>query len=134
MCGQAAACSFNVTVTKPEFAPMSPGYWKNHASEWPVATLTLGSQSYTQTALLKILNSPTGGDASLILARHLIAAKLNLLSGSDATVIGPLVAQGDALLSLYAGKLPYKVKTSSAIGKQMTGIANTLSAMWFSAA
>lgn len=130
-CGQAAACSFTVTVTKPAFDPMSPGYWKNHADEWPATTLTLGSQSYMQTELLSILNTSTTGDASMILAHHIIAAKLNLLSGSDPAVIGPLVAEGDALLSLYAGKLPYKVKTSSAIGKQMTGIAGTLSAMWF---
>jgi len=112
----------------PTFQPLSPGYWKNHA--WPVTGLTLGSQTYTQAELLKIMAKP-GGDASTIMAFQLIAAKLNLLSGADPAPISGLVFEGDTLLSLYPGKLPYKVKTSSTIGKQMTGVGSVLSALWF---
>jgi hypothetical protein len=82
--------------------------------------------------LMKLMwTSKSGGDASLILAFQLIAAKLNILSGADPTKIDPLVAQGDALLSKFSGRLPYKVKSSSPIGAQMTTIGNTLSAMWY---
>jgi hypothetical protein len=128
--GQTDQCSFTVTVKK-AFTPLSPGYWKNHPCAWPVSSLTLGNQTYTKSELLKILKMPKGGDASLILAFQLIAAKLNVLSGADPAPISGLVTQGDALLSLYPGKLPYKVKTASTIGSQMTAIGNTLSALWY---
>jgi len=130
-CGQAAVCPFKVTVKKAAVLPLSPGYWKNHPCAWPTNSLTLGSQTYSKSELLKILKSSKGGDASMILANQLIAAKLNLLNGADPAPISGLVAQGDALLSLYSGKLPYKVKTSSAVGAQMTAIADALSALWY---
>jgi hypothetical protein len=42
-----------------EFAcPLSQGFWKTHSEVWPVTSLTLGSQTYTQTELLTILNTP----------------------------------------------------------------------------
>ncbi|MCX7826185.1 MAG: hypothetical protein N2689_11595, partial [Verrucomicrobiae bacterium] len=122
---------FVVDGPPPSFQPLSPGYWKNHPCAWPVDSLTLGTKTYTKAELLKIMSMPKGGDASLILAYQLIAAKLNLLSGADPTLIGPLVSDGDALLSKYAGKLPYKVKSSSTVGTQMTAIGDALSALWF---
>jgi hypothetical protein len=110
--------------------PLSQGFWKTHPGAWPVTSLTLGSQTYTQAELLAILNTPTGGsggaDASVILADQLIAAKLNIANGSDATPISSTIADADALLSGFAGKLPYHVKPSSAIGQQMVGDASTL--------
>jgi hypothetical protein len=130
-CGQAAVCPFKVTVKKTGVLPLSPGYWKNHPCAWPACSLTLGSKTYNKCELLKILKSSKGGDASMILANQLIAAKLNLLNGADPDPISGLVAQGDALLSLYSGKLPYKVKTSSAVGAQMTAIADALAALWY---
>lgn len=131
-CGQAAVCPFKVTVTKTGVLPLSPGYWKNHPCDWPADSLTLGSKTYSKAELLKLMTtSKSGGDASMILAFHLIAGKLNILNGADPDPISGLVSQGDALLSLYAGKLPYKVKTSSAIGKQMTVISDALAALWY---
>jgi hypothetical protein len=62
----------------------------------------------------------------MILARQLIAAKLNIANRSDATPISSTIAHADSLLSQFAGKLPYKVKTSSTIGKAMVNDANTL--------
>ena len=79
----------------------TPGYWKNHAEAWPVMNLTLGGIAYNQDQLLAILNTPVaGGDATIILAHHLIAAKLNVLNGaSDA--INDEIAAADALLAMY---------------------------------
>src|SRR5712692_10584393 len=63
--------------------PQGQGFWKNHPDAWSVTSLTLGSQTYTQAQLLTILTTPVRGDASLILADQLIAAKLNIANGSD---------------------------------------------------
>jgi hypothetical protein len=109
--------------------PRPQGDWKN-ASVWPVASLTLGAQTYSQTDLLKILRTPIGtgnsADASLILAYQLIAAKLNVANGSDPAPISAAIATGDTLLSGFSGKLGYKVKPSSAAGKQLTAVAAEL--------
>ena len=88
--------------------------------------LTLGSQVYTKAELLAILNTPSGGDASIILAKQLIAAKLNIANGSDPTPIASTITHADGLLSMFSGKLPYHVAPSSMIGQLMVSDANTL--------
>ena len=79
----------------------TPGYWKNHPENWPVDSLALGcSDAMTQAQLLGILNTPVRGDATIILAYHLIAAKLNVLyEGSDS--IQGAIDEADALLCSY---------------------------------
>jgi hypothetical protein len=116
MTGPATAC------------PLSAGFWKNHPALWPSVSLTLGSQSYTEAELMKILNTPTGSpaDASLILADQLIAAKLNVVNGADPTPISGTLADADGLLDTFASKLPYKVNSKSNMGKAMIADANTL--------
>jgi hypothetical protein len=106
--------------------PLTQGYWKNHPAAWPVHSLMLGSQTYNMMELLNILGTPSGGDASLILAKQLIAAKLNIANGSDPTPISSTIADADSLLSMFSGKLPYNVKPSSDIGQMMINDANTL--------
>jgi hypothetical protein len=88
----------------------------------------LGSQTYNMTELLAILNTPSGGDASIILAKQLIAATLNIANGSDsdATPISSTITHADGLLSMFSGKLPYHVAPSSIIGQQMVNDGKTL--------
>src|SRR2546430_17166072 len=86
----------------------------------------LGSQTYSKTELLNILNTTSGGNASLILADQLIAAKLNIANGSDPTPISSTITDADSLFSAFSGKLPYKVRTNSTNGKMMVRDANTL--------
>ena len=73
----------------------------------------LGSQTYSQTELLNILNTRVGSgpkaDASLILADQLIAAKLNIANGSDPAPVSSTITDADSLLSAFSDKLPYKV-------------------------
>jgi hypothetical protein len=107
-------------VWQPATCPQGQGYWKNHASAWPVSSLTLGSQTYNMTQLLQILGNPGGGDASMILAVQLIAAKLNVGNGSDPTPIGNASSFADGLLAGFSGMLPYNVKPGSATGQLMT--------------
>ncbi len=101
---------------------LSPGYWKNH-SIWPASTLVLGTQTYTKTELLSLLNAPKKGDSTLILAFQLIAAKLNVLNGTTASTAGNNITQADQLLSAY-GHLPLAKGVSSS---QMTTVGTALS-------
>src|SRR5262249_7873988 len=113
--------TFNrVTPAGPPHCPQGQGFWKNHPDAWSVTSLTLGRQTYTQAQLLTILTTPVRGDASLILADQLIAAKLNIANGSDPTPISATITDADSLLSQFGtNRLPYNVQTSSAIGQQM---------------
>src|SRR5262249_50064470 len=65
--------SSTTTTTIPaNTCPVGQGFWKNHPSAWPVGTLVLGSQTYTQGELLAVLQMRTAHDASLKLADQLI--------------------------------------------------------------
>ncbi len=119
-------CSFTVTVRVGNNCPLSPGFWKTHPSAWPVSSITLGDQTYTKSEALAILRSSTTGDASIILARALIAAILNTANGSDPTPICSALGQANALLSGFGKKLPYAVKPSSPTGQAMTNAAGIL--------
>jgi cysteine-rich repeat protein len=74
------------------------GYWKNHPSAWPVHTLVLGTQSYSEAQLLAILGTPVGGNGLIDLAHQLIAAKLNLAQGASGAALGGDIAAADALI------------------------------------
>jgi len=128
-CQATTTTTSTTTTTLPNRCPQGTGFWKNHPALWPVASITLGSQTYTQTELLAILNLPTASspaDASLILADQLIAAKLNIANGSNPAPIAGVIADADNLLSGFAGKLPYHVDPKSAIGTAMVADANVL--------
>jgi hypothetical protein len=62
----------------------------------------------------------------MILAKQLIAAKLNIFNGSDPAPARAAIADADGLLGGFAGKLPYGVATSSAIGQQMVNDGSKL--------
>jgi hypothetical protein len=100
--------------------PLGQGYWKNHASAWPVASLKLGSQTYAKADLLLLLGTPVKGDASLILGRQLVATLLDLANGSLAGHVGSVVADAQARLGTFAGRLPYGVRVASASGAALS--------------
>ena len=107
--------------------PLGQGFWKNHPGAWPVSSLTLGSQTYVQAQLLTILTTPVRGDASLVLADQLIAAKLNIAHGSTPAPVSASITDADSLLSRFgSNRLPYNVDISSAIEQQMVNDANML--------
>lgn len=105
--------------------PVGQGYWKNTPT-WPVTQLTLGSQNYTQVEVLIILNTPPQGDASLILAHQLIAAKLNTANGRDANLVAGVITQGDAFLAGFSGRLPYNVPPNDATGQTLVNLSTIL--------
>jgi hypothetical protein len=84
------------------------GYWKTHGpvgcltgnntNVWPVTPLTLGAVSYTDLELCSIFNTPAAGNGLISLAHQLIAAKLNVANGADATDVADAIAAADALI------------------------------------
>jgi len=85
-CGHADTCT------------LTQGYWKNHAEEWPVTMLTLGTVSYDQEQLLAIFNTSGGSNFLVKLAHQLIAAKLNVAAGADPTDATAAIAAADIMI------------------------------------
>jgi len=113
--------------TTTSVCPQSRRYWRENPTLWPVTSLLLGSESYSTIELKKILEAKGGsGDASLRLAGELIAARLNLASGSDPAPISDTIAEADALLSGFAGKLPYFVRLATPEGEAMASAVAVL--------
>ncbi len=69
-----------------EVCTFTPGYWKNHEEMWPVEFLEVGGMTLSQDDALRLLHRPVRGDATIILAKHLIAAKLNVANGADDSI------------------------------------------------
>ncbi len=105
--------------------PVGQGYWKNTPT-WPVTQLMLGSQTYTQVELIILLNTPPAGDASLILAQQLIAAKLNTAKGLDSSIVAGVITQGDAVLAGFTGRLPFNVPPTDTIGQTLVNLSTIL--------
>ena len=82
------------------------GYWKTHGpiptgnnvNEWPVASLTLGTVSYTDLELQSIFDTPAVGNGLISLAHQLIAAKLNVANGANDASVAAAIASADALI------------------------------------
>jgi len=63
------------------------GYWKNHPNAWPAQNVIRGTINYTQAQLIQILNQPASGNGLVSLAHQLIAAKLDIGTGADASAV-----------------------------------------------
>ena len=124
--GLQTLCSSTLVVAPATKCPLTLDSWKTHPKDWPVTSLKLGTQSYTQKDLLTILRTPGKCDASWILAQQLIAAKLSIANGSDSTPVADTIQDADSLLAGFCGRLAYNVKTSSKTGKKMVKAANVL--------
>lgn len=109
---------------EPDGCRYTQGYWKNHPEAWPVDHLILGRAYYSTDELLSILDTPPRGDGSLILARQLVAALLNVANGA---ANDPAIDDAQAWLLTYsdAGRLPYGVRRGPA-KDVVTSIADRL--------
>jgi hypothetical protein len=102
---------------------LTQGFWKNHPEDWPVTTLTLGTVSYSQTDLLKILNQPVKGNGLVSLAHQLIAAKLNIANSASGTVISATIAAADAKIgALVVPPIGTGSLSTSSVGGLVTGL------------
>jgi hypothetical protein len=84
----------------------TPGFWKNHEEDWPVDALRVGCVDYTKAELLDIFDWPTRGDMTIKLFHHLVAAKLNVLSGAPDYIMGSITAGDDFLYTIPLGSKP----------------------------
>lgn len=86
-------------------------HWKKNSGVWPVDSLTLGDEVYSKAEMLALLDLDPLADASVYLAQHLIAARLNQASGLPVPAhIMTKLLEADAWLIAYAdadGRLPY---------------------------
>jgi hypothetical protein len=89
--------AFNCPCEPPDGCTGTPGYWRNHADEWPVSSLTVGCVNYPKADLLDIFDWSARGDATVKLFHHTVAAKLNVLHGADNS-IQPSIDAADAFL------------------------------------
>src|SRR5262245_38493268 len=100
---------------------LTQGYWKNHPDAWPVNSLVIGGETYTEDELIAILQTPVQGDASLILGHQLIAALLNTDNGVSAdpdTASALADAEAWMLANKDAdGRLPYGTTGGAAAGE-----------------
>jgi hypothetical protein len=108
--------------------PRSQGFWKNHLDEWPIDSITLGGMSYTKDEARMIMRTPTRGDASIILARQLVAAKLNVENGANPDPAQETIDAADDLLATFGVRLPLRVRTYTDTGKDMVRLARVLDA------
>ncbi len=84
-------------ILNDDFCPRSPGFWKNHTELWPQDYLEIGGVEYSFEELLVFLDA-NARDATMALARQLVATKLNLLVGSDPFIL-PAVEAADLFLA-----------------------------------
>lgn len=131
------ACS-TLACTSASGCTYTQGYWKTHgplptgnnAYVWPQSVkdngLTLGSVTYTADQLLTILTTPSrGGNGLVAMAHQLIAAKLNIANGSDATAIAASLTAADELIgTLVIPPVGSGALKSSATSDLTTSLAN----------
>jgi hypothetical protein len=90
-------------------APLAPGnctltqgFWKNHASDWPLETLVLGGVTYSKAEAIAVLRTAPRGDATYILIHQLIAATLNVAHGADPSAVQATLDAAEAWLGVHA--------------------------------
>lgn len=91
--------------------------WAGEKKSWPVTTLTVGGAEYRQNELVELLATPAGGDASMMLAKQIIAARLNAASGVTLPVgVASALVAMESWLPAQAdvdGSLPFQIAATA---------------------
>jgi hypothetical protein len=91
--------------------------WAGEKKEWPVTTVTVGGAEYRQDELITLLAAPSSGDASLMVAKQLIAARLNAASGVTLPVgVAAALVAMETWLPAQAdldGALPFQISATA---------------------
>ncbi len=90
----------------------TPGYWMNHPEAWPVTSIVIGGDTYSQATAIALLQAPGNKDKTYTMFASLLSAKLNLLMGTNPVCITGEVALADAWMDTY-GPVGTKVAASS---------------------
>ncbi|HXT51151.1 MAG TPA: Calx-beta domain-containing protein, partial [Thermoanaerobaculia bacterium] len=86
-------------IANDDFCPRTPSQWLADRSGWPAERLTVGKAELDARELVDVLSS-AGDDVASLLARQVIAVKLDLLAGSD-PAIAATVEEADMLLTAH---------------------------------
>jgi hypothetical protein len=71
----------------------TPGYWKNHPDAWPVASITIGTKTYTKAQAISWLSS-TGKDKSVTMFQSYVSAYLSIQIGNDGSCVSQTMSDG----------------------------------------
>jgi hypothetical protein len=74
------------------------GWWREHPDDWPVGEVLVGGVSYTKAQAGALMAGSSCADASKCLAKQLIGALLNVLSGAFAAPAEDAIALAQAFL------------------------------------
>lgn len=104
------------------------GFWKENEAAWPVAELMVGGRLYDTPTLVSFMNLPTTGDASITLGTHLVATKLNLLTGVVDAELTDEIDAADAWLAANddGDGLPLGIDASDARSDEALALASEL--------
>jgi len=79
----------------------TPGYWKTHPEAWPVEEITIGGTTYSKDDAIALLWLPEAGDKTKTVFRALVAAVLNVESGSSTDCIGSWIDDAQAWMAAH---------------------------------
>ncbi len=79
----------------------TPGYWMNHPEAWPVSSITIGGRGYTMDEAIMFMKAPVANDKTYTMFAALVAAKLNVMIGNDASCASAAIAAADAWIAPY---------------------------------
>jgi hypothetical protein len=120
--------------------PLTPKQWLKRQN-WPVGQLIVGNPFgspplvYSEAGARNILRMAPASDASINLARQLIASKLNFFFGTPRIVFTTLTPTGVLLMLVEAdysdvlldtGALPLRIDPTSSLGQTMVSEADLL--------
>jgi hypothetical protein len=89
---------FTPAVTQPGTG--TPGYWKNHPDAWPVSTITVGGNTYTDAQAIAWLGK-VGKDKSTTMFSALVPAMLNIMVGNDGSCVNGTIAAANTWMAAH---------------------------------
>ena len=92
---------FNFTVVPEMPGTGTPGYWMNHPNAWPEPGIVIGGIYYPKAEAINLMFRGPAGDMTYVMFAALVAAKLNVLIGNDASCISSTIAAADAWMNMY---------------------------------
>jgi hypothetical protein len=93
---------FDFTVIPPSSPGTgTPGYWMNHPEAWPVAGIEIGNIYYSMEEAIALMKAPVATDKTYTMFAALVAAKLNVMIGNDASCIASTITAADEWMATY---------------------------------
>ena len=79
----------------------TPGYWKTHPEAWPVEEITIGGVTYSKEDAIALMEMPVAKDKTYTMFDALVAAKLNVVVGSDVSCVAGIISAAEDWMAAY---------------------------------